>query len=148
LSPAIDKTRIKFEIWLRQMDGGYGEILIDDIIATTDSSGTAPTITATNLTANSTGGYNQNTQFVIDATYTDIDNEAPFAMQLVVDDTAYDMQEADVNDTVYSDGKDYYYSTKLEPGNHSYYFRTTDTTSDEVTTAVVSGPNVIYSEQI
>ena len=148
LSPAIDKTRIKFEIWLRQSGGSYGEILIDDITATTASSGTAPTISATNLTTNTTGVYNQNTQFVFDATYTDQDDEAPFAMQLIINDMTYDMNETDVNDTTYSDGKDYYYSTKLDHGNYSYYFRATDTTSDEVSTTVVPGLNVIYSEQI
>src|SRR5690606_12481458 len=106
------------------------------------------TITATNLTTNTTGAYNQNTQFVFDATYTDQGNEAPFAMQLIINDTAYDMNAADVNDTTYSDGKDYYYSTKLAPGRYAYYFPATDTTADEVATPTVHGLSVFYSEQI
>jgi endoglucanase len=112
LTPALNKKTARFEIWLRQSGGTYGETLIDDIFASTDSSGTAPTLTGS-MTANSASGYNQNTSFTFKATYTDADNEKPFAMQLVVDDTLYDMREEDNGDTIYSNGKNYYYITKL-----------------------------------
>ncbi|MBD2843929.1 glycoside hydrolase family 9 protein [Paenibacillus sp. IB182496] len=148
LTPAISKKKVKFEIWLRQTDGEPGEVRIDDIIATTDDSGSAPTLTQTGVTANATGSYNQNTQFTFRATYTDADNEAPFAMQVVIDDTAYPMQPTDHGDHTYTDGKDYLYTTKLAPGSHDYYFRTTDTTSSMVSTTVQTGLVVTEASQL
>ncbi|CAM4492200.1 endoglucanase [Paenibacillus endophyticus] len=148
LDPAINKEKIKFEIWLRQAGGAYGEILIDEISATTASSGTAPTLTATSMTSNSDTASNQNTLFTFQATYTDADNQKPYAMQVVVDDKAYDMRETDSGDTTYSDGKSYVYMTKLPVGSHAHYFRTTDLTSNEVKTAVQASPIVAFSEQV
>lgn len=146
LAPALVKKSSKVEIWLRQSGGGYGETLIDDIYASTDDSGTAPTLVGS-MTANTSGSYNQNTAFTFRATYADADNEKPFAMQLVIDDSPIDMLETDGADANYVDGKDYYYISKLATGSHTYYFRTTDTTSDEVDTALQSGPNVVFSPQ-
>ncbi|WP_168119557.1 glycoside hydrolase family 9 protein [Paenibacillus sp. HB172176] len=148
LSPAIDKDSVIYELWLRQSGGSYGELLVDSISASNVASGTAPTLTGNNMSANTTSTYNQNTTFTFTSTYTDTDNEAPFAMQLIIDDVAYDMNEVDTLDSTYSDGKDYIYVTKLPPGSHSYYFRTTDTTSDQVATTPVSGPTVVQSSQV
>ncbi|MBO9600478.1 MAG: hypothetical protein J7559_21985, partial [Cohnella sp.] len=134
LVPAINKKSVKFEIWLQQTTGAYGEMLVDDLILATDTGGTAPTL-ATNVVTNSTS-LNQNTMFTFQATYTDADNEAPYAMQLVLDDTAYDMREVDAADIAYSDGKSYVHMTKLPAGTHTYYFRTSDLRTDEVATAV------------
>src|SRR5690606_6862435 len=114
---------VKFEIWLRQSGGSYGEILIDDIRAETDAGGTAPTLTAAYVTSNTDGVPTQNSIFTFRATYTDQDNEKPFAVQVVIDDVPYEMREADSGDTQYTDGKDYIYITKLPAGSHSYYFR-------------------------
>ncbi|RTE11494.1 DUF1080 domain-containing protein [Paenibacillus whitsoniae] len=146
LTPALNKKTAKLEIWLRQSGGTYGETLIDDIFASTASSGTAPTLTGS-MTANSAGGYNQNTSFTFKATYADADNQKPFALQLVIDDTVYDMREDDNNDITYTDGKTYTYITKLPVGTHTYYFRTTDLTSNQVSTAVQSGLVVANTTQ-
>ncbi|WP_141505370.1 glycoside hydrolase family 9 protein [Paenibacillus luteus] len=148
LVPAINKSKINIEIWLRQSGGLYGETLIDEISATTGSSGTAPTLTNTTLATNSGSLSNQNTLFTFHATYTDQDNEKPYVMHLVLDDKAYEMREIDNADTNYTNGKDYIYRTKLPPGNHSYYFRTTDLTSNEVRTTTQATPVVIHSEQV
>lgn len=147
LTPALNKKTARFEIWLRQSGGTYGETLIDDIFASTDNTGTAPTLTGS-MTANSASGYNQNTSFTFKTTYTDVDNEKPFAVQLVVDDTLYDMREEDNADTTYSNGKNYYYITKLPVGSHTYYFRTTDLTSNQVSTTLQSGPVVTNTAQV
>ncbi|UKS27566.1 glycoside hydrolase family 9 protein [Paenibacillus sp. HWE-109] len=147
IAPNLKKATARFEIWLRQQSGTYGEILIDGITATTASTGTAPTLTSIGVTANSTGTYNQNTSFNFAATYSDVDNEAPFAMQLVIDDTAYDMKEVDSSDKTYSNGKNYAYPTKLPVGTHTYYFRTTDATSTEVATSAQS-LLIVNSEQL
>ncbi|MEK3883321.1 glycoside hydrolase family 9 protein [Paenibacillus sp. PL2-23] len=148
LAPNLNKKTAKVEIWLRQAGGAYGETLIDDIFASTGSSGTAPTLTGS-MTANTTGTYNQSTPFTFRATYTDADNQKPFAMQVVIDNTTtYDMMEVDNGDTNFTDGKEYYYITKLPVGSHSHYFRTTDLTSDEVATTSVAQPTVAFSNQV
>ena len=148
LSPKIQKKKVKLEIWLRQAGGTYGEMLVDDIVFTTASSGSAPGLSPAGMTANTDGSYNQNTNFTFEATYTDLDNEAPFAVQVILDDTAYAMRESDPADVTYTDGKKYSFMTKLPAGAHTYYFRTTDTTSDEVSTgahnlSVVQAASVI-----
>ncbi len=148
LAPNLNKTKARFEIWLRQTGGNDGEILIDDLSATTASGGTQPILTGS-MTANMAGSYNQNTNFTFRATYTDADNEKPFVMQLVVDnETIYDMMEVDSADTTYTDGKDYTFITKLPAGTHSYYFRTADLTSDEVNTATQTGIAVSQTQQV
>ncbi|KHL97498.1 hypothetical protein QW71_01615 [Paenibacillus sp. IHB B 3415] len=136
LSPKIQKEKVKLEVWLRQAGGTYGEMLIDDIVFTTASGGTAPQLSPAVMSADTDGSYNQNTNFTFDATYTDPDNEAPYAVQVIIDDTAYTMRETDQADVTYTDGKDYRFMTKLPAGAHSYYFRTTDTTSNEVKTGI------------
>lgn len=134
LTPQIKKKKVKLEIWLRQAGGTYGEMLLDDLTFTTASSGTAPQFSEANMSANTDNDYNQNTDFTFEATYTDVDGEAPFAIQVIIDDVIHPMREVDPSDTVYTDGKRYTFMTKLPPGTHSYYFRTSDTTSNEVRT--------------
>jgi len=132
--PAIDKKAAKFEIWLQQTGGAYGELLLDDLTVTTGSGGTAPALSA-DVVANSVVS-TPNTTFTFQATYTDVDNDPPYAMQVVIDDAAIDMREADYGDTTYTDGKSYTYMTKLPAGSHTYFFRTTDARTSEVATAI------------
>lgn len=139
LFPNLKKESVHIVLWLKQATGTYGEFYIDEINATNKLSGTAPTITGAAINVN-TG--DNNTIFTFDATYTDADNQKPFQMQVVVDGVIHNMSELDVTDTTYTDGKRYTYSTKLPFGVHSYYFRTTDTTTDFVSTATVTGPTV------
>ena len=47
LYPALNKTNVHIVIWLNQVSGVYGEMLVDEIRATSTYSGTAPTLTAT-----------------------------------------------------------------------------------------------------
>ncbi|MHA6480389.1 glycoside hydrolase family 9 protein [Paenibacillus sp. strain BS8-2] len=147
LSPAINKKKIKFEVWLRQTGGTYGEIWMDDIVATTASGSSAPVLSEAGMTSNTEGIPNQNTAFTFTSTYTDADNEKPFAMQVVIDDTAYDMKENDASDIDYTDGKDYTYLTKLPVGSHSYFFRATDLTSDGAATSPQTVPTIVQSNQ-
>ncbi|MHA6480858.1 glycoside hydrolase family 9 protein [Paenibacillus sp. strain BS8-2] len=148
LTPAIDKKKVKFEIWLRQTSGSYGEIWMDDIVATTASGSSAPVLSGTSMTSNTTGSPNQNTSFTFSATYTDSDNEKPYAMQVVIDDKAYEMRETDAWDVDYTDGKSYTYLTKLPVGSHSYYFRATDLSSDGAATTPVAQPTIVNSSQL
>jgi endoglucanase len=63
-------------------------------------------------------------------------------MELILDGVVHYMKAVDASDTTYSDGKAYTYMAKLPPGIHSYYFHTTDNSSDAISTAVQSGPAV------
>ncbi len=135
----FDKREAHIMLWLKQESGAYGEMLIDDITGTNALSGTAPTLTAAGV-APADG--DEDDAFEFQATYTDADNQAPYRVQLVVDGVVRDMAETDALDTNFADGKTYSFSTKLPAGSHSYYFRTSDTTSDVVRTSVIAGPNV------
>ena len=137
--PNLNKAKAHLVIWLQQASGQYGEILIDEIKATNPTAGSAPTLSSTGispLTGDDTAIY------TFTATYTDADNDKPFAMQAVINGVIRDMEESDPSDTVYSDGKNYKYETILPAGNYSYYFRATDTTTDAVSTSIQSGPTV------
>ncbi|MER7245592.1 glycoside hydrolase family 9 protein [Kribbella sp. NPDC000426] len=137
--PQIDRGRAHLELWLRQASGAYGELLIDQISTTDDPSGTAPTLTAGSVSP--TTGTSIQT-FTYSVTYTDADNQAPQALQVVVDGVIHAMTAVDSSDTTYSDGKTYQYATTLPKGIHSYYFRTTDSTSAALSTATVAAPTV------
>jgi endoglucanase len=148
LTPTIDKKRIRFEIWLKQNSGTYGEILIDQITGTTADTGNSPTLSAAALTSNSGTLNNQNTAYTFKVTYTDQDNDKPHAMQVVIDDRAYEMRESDYGDATYTDGKDYFYITKLPVGSHTYYFRAADGSSAAASTSPQTGPTVTQSANI
>jgi len=148
LSPKINKKKIRFEIWLKQTATGYGEILIDHITGTTDNTGNSPTLSGASLTSNSGSINNQNTTYTFKVTYTDADNDKPYAVQVVYGDKAYDMRDADYTDTNYTDGKDYIYLTKLPLGSTSYYFRAADGKSPAASTSTASTPTVASSPDI
>ncbi|BBI32680.1 glycoside hydrolase family 9 protein [Cohnella abietis] len=137
--PLLDKKNVNLVLWMSETDGGTGSFYIDEIIAVNQASGSAPTITNTALSA-TTG--TPATPFVFTSTYQDVDNEKPFAVQVVIDGVIHNMQEMDSSDVTYTDGKDYSYTTKLPLGEHSYYFMTTDSTSDVVQTSTQNGPIV------
>ncbi len=139
LSATLNKKTLRMSIWIRQQNGAYGEMYVDEIKATNVAVGSAPTLT--NLSLDNASGDTE-TDFTFGVTYTDADNEAPFAMELVMDGVVRLMEEVDPNDTTYTDGKDYTYTTKLPLGIHSYYFHTSDTTSDAVSSSLQVGPTV------
>lgn len=137
--PQIDRGRAHIEMWLRQATGTTGELLVDEIKATDDPSGTAPALSAAGVSP-ATGTSIQT--FTFSATYTDADNQPPHVVEVVVDGVIHPMTEVDPADTTYSDGKTYRYATLLPKGAHSHYFRTTDTTSAALSTAPGAGPTV------
>lgn len=124
---------------LKQTVLGAGTVYIDDVSFTNTASGTAPTLTNTSISA--TSGV-PSTLFTFNATYTDADNQKPFKVQVITDGVIHDMTELEVSDVTYADGKQYTFTTTLAPGTHSYYFRTTDTTSNVVSTTPQTGPTV------
>jgi endoglucanase len=135
----VNKKAAKLSIWLNQTTGAYGEMFIDEIKATNIAGGTAPTLTGG--TVDSATG-DSATDFTFGVTYTDADNQAPFTMELVLDGVVRKMAAVDPTDNNYTDGKAYTYTTRLPIGVHSYYFHTTDTKTDAVSTDVSTGPTV------
>jgi endoglucanase len=137
--PTVNRGHLHLELWLQQTGGTYGEMYIDGMKATDDASGSPPTLTQTGVGPGTGSG---TTQFAFTATYADADNQAPQAVDAVVDGVIHHLTGTDPSDTTYSDGKTYSYSTTLPRGTHTYYFRTTDTTSNAVTTTEQNGPVV------
>ncbi len=139
LSPAIDKKNVKLAIWLKETTVTNGDMLVDEISASNIKRGSAPTLTKG--TINQTSG-DSDTPFTFDVTYTDVDNDPPLAVELLLDGVIHTMTATDSADTTYTDGKIYRYTIKLPPGQHSYYFHTTDTFTNAVSTPVQQQPSV------
>lgn len=66
--------------------------------------------------------------------YTDVDEEPPRYIELVVNGDHYPMKELNETDTTFADGKLYYYEMYLDPGEHEYYIIAEETNT--------LGPNV------
>jgi endoglucanase len=131
--PVLNKKSIHFSIWLKQNGGQYGEILIDSISGSSQAAGSAPVLSAAGVSSSSGDA---NTRFTFGAVYTDADNDPPFAVQMVLNDsTVYDMDEVDRGDFNYADGKAYTLSARLPAGNHTYYLRAADGYNDQTATA-------------
>jgi DNA-binding MarR family transcriptional regulator len=52
--------------------------------------------------------------------------DPPEYVRVVIDNVSYDMNETDPGDSDYTDGKEYYYETKLPLGKHEHYFICSD----------------------
>lgn len=134
--PGLDRSQAKMVFWLQQTADTDGELFVDDVKFTNQASGTAPTLTSVTHTS---GTLTTSTDVTVQSTYTDADGEAPFKVQLVLDGVVREMTAVDPADTNVADGKVYALSTKWVKGTHSYYVRTTDTTSGIVTSATTTG---------
>ncbi len=65
-------------------------------------------------------------QFNFTINYLDRDNDPPAYIWINIDGINYTMEEGNGTDRLFLDGKSYWYSTKLNSGNHSYQFFTSD----------------------
>jgi len=85
------------------------------------------------------------TDFTYSVTYTDDDNDAPISITVTIDsDTPQGMTEVNPADTVYTDGKDYEYTTSgLDKGSHTFQFAASDGADDATgDTGSHDGPTV------
>ncbi len=102
----------------------------------------APYFSDASVTPNS-GSYD--TTFTFAITYTDIDNDAPVFVNVIIDGIAHNMSKLDPLDNVYTDGCSYTYATTLLPGYHTYKFVTHDGKDEVYTpqanTGLVTGQN-------
>lgn len=131
----LNKGSAELSLWLR---GGAaaGDVWIDDIHVGNDAEGTAPILSELQV---SHGEGDERTAFHFAVTYTDADNDMPYAVQLVMDGVVHNMIEADLTDKDVTDGKQYVLTRSLVRGPHQYYVRTTDTHTDVVRSPVHSG---------
>ena len=60
--------------------------------------------------------------FTYQIKYQDVPDRELLWMNVVIDGTAFNMSKIDQNDTTARDGIDYFHSTTLSPGNHTYHF--------------------------
>lgn len=91
----------------------------------------APTLTQDGVTP--TTGNNGDT-FSFFVLYTDLDGNFPSYLKVHVDSTDYDLIENSSGDVDVTDGKAYYYSKGMSGGSHTYFFKTKDYLSSEVST--------------
>lgn len=134
--PGLDRSQAKMVFWLQQTADTDGELLVDEVSFTNQASGTAPTLTAISHTG---GSLTTDDDVTVQATYTDANGEAPHKVQLVLDGVVRDMTAVDSSDTDVSDGKVYSLTGKWVKGAHSYFVRTTDTTSGVVSSPPTTG---------
>ena len=81
------------------------------------------------------------TIFTFKVNYTDLDNDAPNFIYVVIDNTNHIMQKLYPTDTTYSDGCIYICSIQLSVGNHIYFFNASDG-NYLVNTSIKSKPTV------
>ena len=134
----LNKSAIELTFWLR---GGTqaGDVLIDNIYAGNETSGTAPVLSDAEVHA-LTG--DEDKTFHYSVVYTDADNDLPHDVQLIVNGLVHSMVEADVTDQDMTNGKRYILSLNHVRGPHQFYVRATDTNTAAVQTTVQPGPTV------
>lgn len=92
----------------------------------------APTLTSPNVVPK-TG--NQFTNFNFTVVYTDMDNNAPYYVNVIINETVYPMIKNDSMDSDYTDGCVYVFSISLAvaPHNYHYQFECSDGKRDDIT---------------
>jgi len=72
-------------------------------------------------------GY-QNTPLNFSVVYTDIDNNTPSYIDIIINGTVFSMEKQDPTDIDYTDGCVYHFLTYLQPASHNYtyYFKCND----------------------
>ena len=83
----------------------------------------------------------QTTTFNFTVLYTDLDNNAPFQINVTIDGVVHAMVKQVSSNSNYRAGCGYTYTTTLPPGSHSYYFRGYNSRFSNQTTTF-SGPLV------
>jgi endoglucanase len=137
--PGLDRSQAKLVFWLQQTADTDGELFVDSVEFTNDVAGTAPVLSDVSHTP---GALTPSTPVTVAATYTDADGAAPYAVELVIDGVIHRMSPVNPGDTDVTDGAQYAVTVPLVKGVHSYYVRTTDTTSAVVKTPAVTGVTV------
>ena len=83
----------------------------------------APTLTAGGV---SPSNGSPSTSFTFSVNYTDVNDDAPGYIRVVINGTPFDMVKQDPGDAAYADGCLYNYTSVLSAGTHTYYFEASD----------------------
>jgi hypothetical protein len=91
-------------------------------------------------------GY-RSTEFEFEITYTDGENDAPLLPRIIIDDRQ-NLMAADLFN--YDEGVKFTYTTKLDLGDHDYYFWFNDGVNDVryPTTGTLEGPTVVNNDPV
>jgi hypothetical protein len=116
------------DYYFRFKDANSGEITTAPDQVTINR---APTLTVYGVFP---GTGNNGDTFYFYCNYTDLDDDAPDYIEVVIASTPYTMTKNDSGDSSYDDGVNYSYDKVMAGGLHSYYFRTADYLSAEVST--------------
>ena len=122
-SEEMKNTNIQKEArqnWRRVMTVAILLCFFSICLASTTASAADPYFSARGISPSS-GDETQNYAFIL--TYVNSDNSSPVSIDVVIDHKEHGMKEVDDTDDNYTDGKSYYYKTKLGPGVHVFYFR-------------------------
>jgi len=68
--------------------------------------------------------------FKFSIVYTDVDDDKPENIEVVIGDISWRMLESDSQDEDYTDGKNYEFEISLDEGDHKYYFEASDEKND------------------
>jgi PKD repeat protein/N-acetylneuraminic acid mutarotase len=82
------------------------------------------------------------TWFEYTITYTDVDNDEPVVKNIYIDDVPYEMSSPDLD---FTDGAAFTYSTRLDLGNHEFFFEFSDGKNSvrDPPGGVYSGPEIL-----
>ena len=120
------------QTWTIRMTNTNAEIPTNDNVPTLTNPSVSPTIG--NLT----------TEFSFTVNYSDLDNNLPSSINVIINNTVNPMYKANISDVNYIDGVVYEYRSFLLIGSYQFYFNASDgffTTS----TSIFSGPNAYYN---
>ena len=102
----------------------------------------------TNGQVNPDSGWIWFTPFVFTINYTDLDNNQPLFVNLILNSTTYSMAKLDFFDNNYMDGCIYYYIANLSKiGEYSFYFNCSDG-ENASTSDVYNGPTVTIGHRV
>jgi len=104
-------------------DTTAGEAWMDNYNVSWTINENSPSITSPMVTP-PTG--DQNSEFNFTAVYSDLDNNEPEVMFVLLNGTSYPMSKSHLGDGNYVDGVEYYYITRLLPGRYIYSFICSD----------------------
>ena len=130
--------RISWHIVDRDITTQSRGVALDFIKITGNFNNTAPELHSYSIFPES--GFND-TLFTFNVTYTDLENDEPEYVGLVLDDTFIAMTPLEDWDKNLLDGKNYSVNVLLHPGNHSYRFNTRNL-FDDISTPMIQGPTV------
>ena len=82
-----------------------------------------PTLTNRYLSANFSSALSS---YIFRVTYTDLDNNAPLSVNLILNGTTYPLTKQTTTDNYYIDGCVFQRTLNLNEGNYFYYFNTSD----------------------